>query len=301
MKTLITGACKLNNEQIETLKKIGLEIIFLQNEKDEIDFGEFEFVICNGLFLYHDIKIFKKLKYIQLTSAGLDRIPMGYINEHCIKVFNARGVYSIPMAEWTVLKILELYKNSKKFIKQQEQHIWDKERDIFELYSKTVAIIGMGSVGFEIAKRLKCFGTKIISVDMSLKKDDCIDESYILEDLDDVLKKSDIVILTLPLTEETVYFFNNSKFEKMKKESVIVNISRGKIINTDDMIKCLDSGKLLGAILDVFEEEPLSVDSRLWDYKNVIITPHNSFVGEFNNRRLFEVIEKNVKKEILSE
>lgn len=301
MKTLITGACKLDDNQINILKELGLDITFLPNEKDEIAFDNFEFVICNGLFLYHKIDLFKNLKYIQLTSAGLDRVPLDYINEKGIKIFNARGVYSIPMAEWTVLKILELYKSSKKFIKQQEQHIWDKERNIYELYEKNVAIVGMGSVGIEIAKRLKSFGAKIFSIDKILKEEVFIDKSFLLEDLDVVLREADIVILTLPLTKETEHFFNKEKISIMKENSVLVNVSRGKIVDTNDLLESLENNKLWGAILDVFEEEPLDSSSKLWNCNNVIVTPHNSFVGEFNDKRLFEVILNNLKREILSE
>lgn len=295
MKTLITGAFKLDDELMNTLINMGLEITYLQSEKDEIDFNDFEFVICNGLFLYHDIKKFHKLKYIQLTSAGLDRVPLEYITEKNITIFNARGVYSIPMAEWTLLKILELYKNSKKFIEQQKKHIWDKERNIYELYGKNIAIIGMGSVGIEIAQRLNCFGTNIYSVDKSIKKESFIYKSYLFEDLNKVLSVSDIVILTIPLNDETKHLFNKERFELMKKNSVLVNISRGKIIDTEALLEYIESHKFLGVILDVFEEEPLDIQSKLWDYENVIITPHNSFVGEYNDKRLFESIYRNIR------
>ena len=139
MKALITGAIKYSKEQLEELKSMGLDIIFLEDEREKIDFSvsEIEYVICNGLFLYNNIQNFRNLKFIQVTSAGLDRLPMEYIQEHKIQVFNARGVYSIPIAEWTILKILEVYKKSKVFYKQQEEHLWEKQRDIVELSGKT--------------------------------------------------------------------------------------------------------------------------------------------------------------------
>ncbi len=143
MKTLITGAFKYNEEQLKHLQSLGLEIQFMQDEKSkaDIDFSKIEFVICNSLFLYHDIKMFENLRVIQLTSAGLDRVPLEYIEKNGIKLYNARGVYSIPMAEWTILKILETYKNSKKFWKQQEEHIWEKNRDVVELNNKIATIV----------------------------------------------------------------------------------------------------------------------------------------------------------------
>ena len=113
MKTLITGAFKYSKEQIEKLNSIGCETVFIQDEREklDIDVSCIEAVICNGLFLYNDISKFKSLKFIQLTSAGFDRVDMEYIKNNNIEIHNAKGVYSAPMAEWVVLKILEIYKN----------------------------------------------------------------------------------------------------------------------------------------------------------------------------------------------
>ena len=115
-----------------------------------------------------------------------------------------------------------------------------------------------------------------------------------LERLDLVLEGADIVVLTLPLTEETHHLFDKTKFEKMKNGAILVNISRGATVDTKAMIDALDT-KLGGAVLDVFEEEPLGEDSPLWDMENVIITPHNSFVGEGNNERLRKIIKSNLE------
>jgi len=110
---LITGACSFNEEQRIKLKELGFNLTFMQDETSpiEIEVSNVDAVICNSLFLYHDIELFKELKLIQLTSAGMDRVPLDYIQSKNIEVFNARGVYSVPVAEWVVLKILELYKN----------------------------------------------------------------------------------------------------------------------------------------------------------------------------------------------
>lgn len=301
LKTLITGAFKYNDEQFKILEKMGLQIQFMQDEKGDtnIDFSEIEFVICNSLFLYHDIKKFKKLKVIQLTSAGLDRVPLEYIKEHNISLYNARGVYSTPMAEWTILKILEIYKDSKRFWKQQEEHIWEKDRNILELNEKIATIVGYGSVGYEIAKRLKAFNVKINIVDLKQKKDEYVDKSYLIEDLDIAIKESDIIILTLPLTKETEGLINKEKLLLMKKESILVNIARGKIINESDLLEVLQAKQknFSGIILDVFDNEPLDKNSKLWNFENVIVTPHNSFIGENNRERLFEIIKQNIERE----
>ena len=295
-KLLLTGAFKYSREQLSNLEHLGYEIVFVQNERKalNIDVSDIDTVVCNSLFLYNDITEFKNLRTIQLTSAGLDRVPLDHINEKGIQLFNARGVYSISMAEWSILKILEIYKKSRVFYKNQELHKWEKQRDLLELTDKTAAIIGYGSVGTEIAKRLKAFGVNVISVDRQVKEDDYVDESILIDDLDAALEKSDVIILTLPLTAETKHLINEEKIKVMKDNAVLINVSRGGIIDETALIESLKEDKFLGVALDVFEEEPLN-ESPLWDFENVIITPHNSFVSDKVNERLFEVMIENLR------
>lgn len=294
MKLLLTGAYSYSNEQIEKINSLGFEIDFIQYEKDSINSFDYDGVICNGLFLYNDIEKFKNLKFIQLTSAGYDRVPLDYISENKIKIFNAAGVYNIPIAEHTVLKILEFYKKSREFYEKQKEKKWEKERNIFELYGKNAAIIGCGNIGKEIARRLVGFGVKITGVDIKNPECGFISQYEHTDRLYKVLSKSDIVILALPLNKDTKGLFNYGCFCSMKENSFLINISRGKIVVQDDLQRALSERKIAGVALDVFEEEPLSADNELWGMRNVIITPHNSFVGEGNNERMFDVIYKNL-------
>ena len=122
---------------------------------------------------------------------------------------------------------------------------------------------------------------------------------YKISEIDDAIKISDILILTLPLTKETEGIIDKEKLMLMKDNSILVNIARGKIIKEKDLIEILEIRKknFLGIILDVFEDEPLDKESKLWDFENVIVTPHNSFVGENNNERLYMLIKENIIKE----
>lgn len=296
MRLLVTGAWQCTKEQLCELEKLGNEVVFMQNEKDKLPVSpaEIEGVICNGLFLYHKIEEFVNLRYIQLTSAGFDRVPMDYVSEKGIKIYNARGVYSIPMAEFALSGVLQLYKQSKFFLKNQENHKWDKHRGLLELFGKNVCIAGCGNVGTECAKRFNTFGCNTYGVDLYPRQDENYEKMYALSEIDVAIEKADVLVLTLPLTEETKHLFDSEKFEKMKNGAVLVNIARGAVVDTGALIEALNS-KLGGAVLDVFEEEPLSENSPLWDLENVIITPHNSFVGEGNKERLCEVIVKNLK------
>lgn len=297
MKLLVTGAWQCTKEQLCELEKLGNEVVFMQNEKDKLPVSpaEIEGVICNGLFLYHKIEEFVNLRYIQLTSAGFDRVPMDYVSEKGIKIYNARGVYSIPMAEFALSGVLQLYKQSKFFLKNQENHKWDKHRGLLELFGKNVCIVGCGNVGTECAKRFNTFGCNTYGVDLYPRQDENYEKMYALSEIDVAIEKADALVLTLPLTEETKHLFDSEKFEKMKKGAVLVNIARGAVVDTGALIEALNS-KLGGAVLDVFEEEPLNENSPLWDLENVIITPHNSFVGEGNKERLWLIILDNLKR-----
>ena len=298
MNLLVTGAFKGTEEQFKILEDIAGRVIFMQDERGDLpcSYGEVDAVLCNGLFLYHPIEKFSSLKYIQLTSAGLDRVPMGYVEKAGIEIHSATGVYSIPMAEFALYGVLSLYKKGRFFMENQAECRWEKHRGLTELYGKTVCVIGCGSVGREVLKRFKAFGCKTVGVDLAGKEDELFGKIYPTGKLKEALALCDIVVLTLPLTDDTRHLINADAFEVMRKGAVLVNIARGGIVDTDALKQALKT-KLGGAVLDVFEEEPLKSEDELWKIENVIITPHNSFVGNGNNQRLFDVIVKNLKKE----
>ena len=294
MNLLVTGAWSDGKNCIAELETMGHTVTFMQYEKDELpcSYEWVEGVICNGLFLSHPIEKFTNLKYIQLTSAGFDRVDMNYVKAHNIEIHNARGVYSIPMAEFAICGVLQLYKQAAFFRENQRNHLWEKHRGLLELAGKNVLIVGCGSIGNECAKRFKAFDCTITGVDLYPREDSLYSEMLPLDKLDNAVKQADIVVLTLPLTEQTKYLIDNSKLSLMKNGATLVNIARGAIVDTDALLNNID--RFTGAVLDVFEEEPLNKNSSLWDKPNIILTPHNSFVGEGNGERLREIIIRNL-------
>ena len=296
MKLLLTGAFSYTDEQLSALKSAGFEITYVQNELEKlsVDTKDFDAAVCNSLFQYNDIEDFKNLKVVQLTSAGYDRTPVSLFAQRGIALFNAKGIYNVPMAEWAVLKALEIYKDSRFFCKNQEQKIWEKNRNLRELFGKNVLIIGVGNIGQECAKRFKAFGTKVLGADIFDSKSDYVDEFFFMDNLQKAVKLCDIAVLCLPLTDKTEHIINKEILDCFKDDAVLINISRGKIINEADLVEALDSKKHFRVALDVFEEEPLSPKSPLWNTKNVYITPHNSFASDAVNDRLFDLIYKNL-------
>lgn len=294
MKTLVTGALGATDAELDTLRRMGLEITLHPDERQPVETPEqYEAVICNGVFLYNDISHFTDLKFIQLTSAGLDRVPLDYIHSHGIEIHNAAGVYSVPMAEWTIMRILELYKNAARLYENQSAHRWEKDRTWQELSGKTACIVGFGAYGQETAKRLKAFDVQVCVVNRTRKDSPYVDAFYPLSELNAALAKADIVILAVALTEETRHLFNKARLEVIKPGAILINAARGGLIDESALLKTLESGHLAGAALDVFEMEPIE-NARLWNITNLLISPHNSFVGEHNHNRLVNCVMTNL-------
>lgn len=297
MNLLITGAWQDARAHIPQLREMGHAVEFLQYEKDALPCGYdwVEGVVCNGLFLHHPIEKFENLKYIQLTSAGLDRVPMDYVTEHEIEIRNARGVYSVPMAEFALAGVLQLYKHLDFFRENQKRHIWEKHRRLLELAGKRVCILGCGSVGTECARRFSAFGCHVTGVATAGREQPYFDTVIPLAEMEAVLPQADVLVLTVPLTAQTRHLVNTAVLNKLKPGAVLVNIARGAVVDTRALADALRAGQLGGAVLDVFEEEPLGPDSPLWELENVIVAPHNSFVGDGNGRRLTNIILNHLK------
>ncbi len=297
MNLLIAGNIKFTKEELLAIRNYGYDITI--NEKENASYipnaQEYDLVICNFLFVNHDIKLFKKLKAVQLLSAGLDRIPMNYARKHNIDVRNAKGVYSIPIAEFVVMTTLEIYKNSFMFYENQKKHRWEKIRDLDELSSKTICIFGTGNVGTEIAKHFTVFTDNIIGVDIKPLDNNFFDKIYGVDGVEEALKRSDVIILTLPLTDKTFHMFDEDLFQHFKDDAVLINVARGGLIDEIALKRQLDSGKFKSVVLDVFDKEPLDENYWGWSADRVRIIPHNSFVSKNNEYRLKKQIMENLK------
>ena len=292
MNLLITGAWQGAQEHFEEIEALGHRIAFLQQEQDPLpcDPEWVEGAICNGLFLHHPIGGFPNLRFIQLTSAGFDRVDMDYVRAHGIDIHNARGVYSIPMAEFAVGGVLQIYKQARFFCEGQAAHRWEKHRGLRELFGKTVTVVGCGSVGTECAKRFRAFGCRVIGVDIAPRTDEAYESMLPIGNFDEILPTTDVLVLTVPLTCETERLIDRRRLGLLPGSAVVVNISRGRVLDETALCELIESGRLSGAVLDVFETEPLPASSPLWDAPNTVLTPHNSFVSEGNGERLAGLI-----------
>lgn len=294
MNVLVTGAFQLNSEELAALETVGHRVFVHPDERIPVEQPErYEAVVCNGLFLYNPIERFTNLRLIQLTSAGLDRVPLDYVRAHGIELHNAAGVYSVPMAEFAIGGILQLYKQSRFFAANQAQHKWEKHRGLLELSGKRACILGCGDVGREIAKRLKAFDCRITGVNRTVRVLPDFDEVLPLDKLAETAAACDILACCIALTPKTRGIVSEEIFDCLHDGAVFVNVARGALADEAALTKWLQNGG--HAVLDVFEEEPLPESSPLWEMENVLLTPHNSFVGDGNRERMWQTMKENLK------
>ncbi len=298
MKLLISNRMRFSEQQLQRLRGLGFDEIYLgsaDSGRCPEEYRDAEAAVCYMLFSHNDISLFPNLRIIHTTSSGIDHMPMNYIREHGIKLYNAVGVYSVPLAEFALCGVLQLYKHAPKLRAQQLAHEWKPDFRLLELCGKRVCIVGAGSIGTETAKRFSAMDCHVTGLCRHPGPRPYFDEVRHAGELDEVLPDSDVVILSLPLTDETRHLFDARRFARMKKGSVLVNIARGPVVDTAALLDAARDGTLMGAVVDVCETEPLPPDSPLWEQENIILTPHNSFIGDGNTGRMFELIYRNFR------
>lgn len=241
------------------------------------------------------------LKWIHCDHAGLNGSARPEVFARGIPVTGSAGRSAPVLAEHAIYFMLMSCYHTREMLRAQENCQWgiDGMNKWFGLYGRTAGIIGMGNNGKELASRLHAFGMDIIAYNNSPIQgfDYCRKLAAKNGDtLDELLTESDFVLLNLPLNEATYHIINKDTIAKMKDGAFIVNMARGGLICTEDMIEALKSGKLSGAGLDVFEEQPLNPESPLWKLENVYITPHNTPQVPDRAARSIEIIRENARR-----
>ena len=297
MKILVTGAFGPYVALTERFPSVTFD--YVQDEKAAVQNPEgYDGLICNALLSYHEASAFTNLKFVQLTAAGYDRAPREQLQCRGVRVYNAGNAYASPMAEATVWGILTLYRKGKAFLASAQNHAWEKQRGLCELSGKRVCVLGCGNYGKACARLLSAFGCKVIGVNRDGTVVEGFEQIFAFDRMIDAVADADIVICALPLTEQTRGVLNADVFAACKRGCVLVNLSRGCVVCEQDMINALQSEALGGAVLDVFELEPLPDSSPLWDMENVVITPHNSYAGDGVAQRLLEIVSRNLEGEM---
>jgi len=240
------------------------------------------------------IHLAKKLKWMMVASAGIDRLPFSALEERDVLVTNAKGVHAIPMAEYSIAMMLQVSRQADVLSENQRLHKWDRRVRMEELYEKTVLIIGTGAIGTATAKLTQAFGMEVLGVNSDGRAVDHFDKTYKMDEVKDPLSKADFVISILPSTNHTKGLLNKEFFTNMKEKSVFINIGRGDVVVERDLIEVLKTNSSMHAVLDVFEKEPLPAEHELWDMENVTITPHLSGITKRYVPRAMEIFKYNL-------
>lgn len=242
------------------------------------------------------------LKWIHCDHAGLNGSARPEVFARGIPVTGAAGRSAPVLAEHCIYFMMQGCYHTKELLRAQENCTWgvDGMNTWRGLYGRTVGIVGMGNNGRMLADRLHAFGMNIVAYDkFPIKGYDYISQKYCADAGDTIqplLEQSDFVVLTLALTDETYHMINKDTLAQMKDGAFLVNMARGGIVCTEDLIEALKSGKLSGAGLDVFEEQPLSPESPLWKMEQVYITPHSTPQVPDRAARSIEIIRENARR-----
>lgn len=222
-----------------------------------------------------------RLAWVHATSAGVDQLMFDALIDSDIPVTNAQGIFDRNIAEYVLGQILMFAKDSQQNLIYQQQHRW-VHRDTETIAYKRVLVVGAGSIGHTIGRLCRAAGMQVSGVARRARQaNEVFDAIHAQEDLDDLLPAADYVVVAAPLTEATAGLFEATRFAAMADHARLINVGRGPIVVTEDLVAALVAGEIAGAALDVFETEPLPADHSLWDMENVHISAHmaGDFIG----------------------
>lgn len=238
----------------------------------------------------------KKLRWFQCTGAGVDSIlPLRDKVGH-ITVTNARGIHGDIITDFVMAGVTMLHWNFRRFLREQADKQWNP-RYVAPLADKTLGVVGLGSIGATIARRAKSAGMTVVGSkrDISVPVDG-VDRLFSPDALMDLLPLCDFVVLAVPATADTAALIGSAEIARMKRDAFLINIARGNVVVQAELIDALRTGTIAGAMLDVFEREPLPKDSPLWDMPNVIATPHVAGSPINYTERVFSIFGDNIER-----
>ena len=223
----------------------------------------------------HTLKGAKKLRLMQTASAGVGE----YIQAlpETVALCNATGAYSLGISEAMLAMALILKRKMYPYYERQKAHVWESLGRVSSIQDAVVLSVGLGSIGGEFARKCKLLGAYTIGVRRACQtKPDWLDELHMIEALDTLLPRADIVALSMPETEKTRGLFDAKRLSRMKKDAILLNVGRGSAVDTNALCAALQNGTIAGAGLDVVSPEPLPAEHPLWDAPNLVLTPHVS-------------------------
>jgi phosphoglycerate dehydrogenase-like enzyme len=246
----------------------------------------------------------KQLRWIHSPAAAVHQLMFSELVNSDVILTNARNVHGPVVAEHVIAQIFALAKKLPHALRLQQKHIWGQEAmwkeepPPREVGGATLLLVGLGSIGREVARRASALGMHVVAIREHPEKGtpEGVSDIFAPGMLDKVLAKSDYVVLAAPLTPSTRALMNSDRLSKMNRGACLINVSRGSLVDEAALAQALSEGKLAGAALDVFEKEPLPADSPLWNLENLVITPHTAAVTEKLWERHYALIQENLRR-----
>jgi phosphoglycerate dehydrogenase-like enzyme len=232
----------------------------------------------------------KSLKWLHSTAAGADMLMYPEMVESKVVITGEKGLVGDHLSDHAFGLLLMLTRQLRRAT-EEIPNSWPSRpimrKVMFELSGSTAGIVGFGGTGVVMARKARAFGMKVFAVDSEKrdKTDDLSDEVWSIDRFHEMLARCDVVFVCCPLTKETRGMFNDAAFDAMKPTALLVNVTRGPIVDLDAIIKALREGRIAGAGLDVTPIEPLPADNPLWMMPNVMITPHTAGASQFRAGR----------------
>lgn len=290
----------MNEQALSPLREAAptVEIVVANNQSDALN----KVVDADAAYTFVSpefIRAAKKLRWVQVSSAGVESYLFPELVESDIILTNAKGVYGVHIAEHVMALILSFARTINILIHRQIDEIWESRANlpVIEVGGLTLGIIGLGGIGLEVAKSAHALGMRILAVDPTqTSKPDYVEQLCRLDKLHEMLRESDFVAICCPLTPQTRHMMSTEEFKYMKLTAYLINIARGGIVDQEALIKALEAREIAGAGLDVTEPEPLPKGNPLWQMENVIITPHMAGQSPLSGRRIMELLAENLRR-----
>jgi phosphoglycerate dehydrogenase-like enzyme len=284
---------KRHQKLVEEASKQRHQVMLAKNIRDVTDLSKIEILFTYGKEI--ELETFKEmtnLKWIQLSSTGFDHLPKDYIQERGIIVTTSKGAHAEPIAEYAFSTMLYFSRKIDRYLELQQNRKWNRLDFPTELAGSTLVILGMGYIGKEIARKAHAFDIHTIGVNRSGAPSEFFNETYRIDQLEQILSKADYLILTLPLTSQTYHLIGQKQLDLLKPSSVVINIGRGELMDETAAIEVLQTNRIRGMAMDVFHQEPLPQGSPLWNLKGLLLTPH---MAAMTDRFLDRSIDRFIK------
>jgi phosphoglycerate dehydrogenase-like enzyme len=239
------------------------------------------------------------VKWLHTFSAGVDSPFFIQLMENGVRLSNSSGATASPIAQTAILYMLALSRNARAWFRHQDKREWQRH-SFDELDGSRLAVIGLGPIGLEIARLGVALNMEVEGIRRTPQGNEPC-PTYGFDALNEVLGRADWVACALPLTPDTKDLFDDERFAAFKAGARFINVGRGELVSEPALIAALQSGHLAGAGLDVFATEPLPEDSPLWNFDNVIVTPHSSGASSTSGLRAEKIFVENLRRYINGE